>query len=256
MTGRDKWWHNRLPNVNILITRIAKGITMNDQPTLNGPSVAPTSGKPPKQLVIFCHGVGSDGQDLIGLSTYFAKVLPDAQFISPNGPQAFDMASVGYQWFSLNNPEPASRLEGTQAAAPVLDAFIDQQMAVYGLEEKDVALVGFSQGSMMSLHVGVRRQKQLAGILAYSGAVIAPELVASELKSQPPVMMVHGTIDDVLPVAALYEGVSALQASGVQARGEAIPDLGHSLNDKCIMEGMDFLAECFGIPLAQSTSSL
>jgi phospholipase/carboxylesterase len=229
---------------------------MNEQPTLNGPSVAPVSGKPPKQLVIFCHGVGSEGHDLISLSPYFAKVLPDAQFISPNGPQAFDMASVGYQWFSLNNPEPSSRLKGTQGAAPVLDAFIDQQMGLYSLAAKDVALVGFSQGSMMALHVGMRRQQQLAGILAYSGAIIAPELLASELKSQPPVLMVHGTIDDVVSVAALYEGISVLQASGVQARGEVVPDLGHSLNDKCIMEGMDFLAECFGIRLVELTPSL
>ena len=229
---------------------------MNDQPTLHGPSVAPASGKAPKQLIIFCHGVGSNGQDLIGLSPYFAKVLPDAQFISPNGPEAFDMDSSGYQWFSLNNTEPASRLEGTQAAAPILDAFIDQQIAIHSLAAKDVALVGFSQGSMMSIYVGVRRLEQLGGILAYSGAVIAPELVASELKSQPPVLMVHGTIDDVVPVAALYEGVSALQASGVQARGEVVPDLGHSLNDKCIMEGMDFLAECFGISLVEPTSGI
>jgi phospholipase/carboxylesterase len=229
---------------------------MNDQPMLHGPSVSPASGKPPKQLVIFCHGVGSNGQDMIGLAPYFAKVLPDAQFISPNGPQAFDMASIGYQWFSLNNPETLSRLEGTQAAAPALDAFIDQQMAMYDLAAKDVALVGFSQGSMMSLHVGVRRQHQLAGILAYSGAVIAPELVASELKSHPPVLMVHGTVDDVVPIAALYEGVSALQVSGVPTRGEVVPDLGHSLNDKCIMEGMDFLAECFDIPLTQLKSNL
>ncbi len=229
---------------------------MNELPTLHGPSVAPASGESPKQLVIFCHGVGSDGHDLIGLSPYFAKLLPDAQFISPNGPQPFDMGSVGYQWFSLNNPEPSSRLEGTKAAAPVLDAFINQQMAIFNLEAKDVALVGFSQGSMMSLHVGVRRKQQLGGILAYSGAVIAPELVASELKSQPPILMVHGTIDDVVPVSALYEGVSALQASGVQVRGEVVPDLGHSLNDKCIMEGMDFLAKCFGIPLTQPTSKI
>ena len=106
---------------------------MNDQPTLNGPCVPPASGHPPKQLVIFCHGVGSDGQDLIDLSPYFAKVLPDAQFIAPNGPQAFDMASVGYQWFSLNNPDPASRLEGTQTAALALNAFIDKQIATYNL---------------------------------------------------------------------------------------------------------------------------
>ena len=229
---------------------------MNDQPTLQGPSVAPASGQPAKQLVIFCHGVGSDGQDLIGLAPYFAKVLPDAQFVSPNGPEAFDLAPAGYQWFSLNNPDLASRLTGTQAAGPVLDAYIDQQMALYGLEAKDVALVGFSQGAMMSLHVGIRRQQQLAGILAYSGAIIAPDLIAGELKTQPPVLMMHGATDDVVPIEALYEGVAALQGSGVLARGEVVPHLGHSLNDKCIMEGMDFLAECFGVTLPQPTTTL
>ncbi len=228
---------------------------MSELPELEGPTFAPASGGAPKQLVIFCHGVGSDGQDLIGLAPYFAKVLPDAQFVSPNAPFAFDMAPMGYQWFSLANPTPASRLEGTLAAAPVLDAFIDQQMQLHGLTAKDVALVGFSQGAMMSLHVGVRRAEQLAGVIAYSGALIGPELLADEVKSQPPVMMMHGAIDDVVPPEALYEGVAALQEVGIKIKGEMLPNLGHGLNDQSIMAGMSFLVDCFGVPLPASTTA-
>lgn len=227
---------------------------MSDLPELQGPSFAPASGGAPKQLVIFCHGVGSDGQDLIGLAPYFAKVLPDAQFISPNAPSAFDMAPMGYQWFSLANPTPASRLEGTLAAAPILDAFIDQQMEKHGLAAKDVALVGFSQGAMMSLHVGVRRVQQLAGLIAYSGALIGPELLADEVKSQPPVLMMHGSIDDIVPPEALYEAVAALQGVGIKIKGEMLPNLGHGLNDQSIMAGMSFLADCFKVPLPNPAS--
>lgn len=229
---------------------------MNDLPELYGPTFAPASGGAPKQLVILCHGVGSDGQDLIGLAPYFAKVLPDAQFICPNAPYPFDLASVGYQWFSLENPTPQSRLEGTQAAAPILNAFIDSQMQMHGLTDKDVALIGFSQGSMMSLHVGVRRLKPLACILAYSGALISPELLATEVKSQPPVLMMHGSIDEVVPPESLYEGVAALQAAGIKTKGEMVPNLGHSLNDKSILEGMAFLAESFGVPLPESATEI
>ncbi len=228
---------------------------MNDQPELYGPTFAPASGGAPRQLVIFCHGVGSDGQDLIGLAPYYAKVLPDAQFVSPNAPFAFDMAPAGYQWFSLENPTPQSRLEGTQAAVPLLDAFIDSQMQLYGLTDKDVALVGFSQGSMMALHVGVRRQRPLAAIVAYSGALIGPELLASEVKSQPPILMMHGVMDDVVPPESLYEGVAALQAAGLKVTGEMVANLGHSLNDQSIMQGMDFLATCFGVPLPEPGSA-
>lgn len=224
---------------------------MTDQIELFGPTFAPASGGAPQQLVILCHGVGSDGQDLIGLAPYFAKVLPDAQFVSPNAPYPFDMAPMGYQWFSLENPTPENRLEGTQAAAPILDTFIDSQMQLYGLDESQVALVGFSQGSMMSLHVGIRRQKQLAAIVAYSGALIGPELVANEVKSQPPILMMHGSTDDVVPPEALYEGVAVLQAAGLKVQGEMVPNLGHGLNDQSILAGMAFLAESFGVPLPE-----
>ena len=224
---------------------------MSELPELSGPVREPASGAAARQLVILCHGVGSDGQDLIGLAPYFAKVLPDAKFIAPNAPYAFDMAPFGYQWFSLGDMSMENRLRGTQAAAPILDDFIDEQLAVHGLEEKDLALVGFSQGTMVSLHVGLRRAKPLAGIIGYSGMLIGADLLATEIKSRPPVLLMHGDADDVLPPENLNLATTALRAAGVSVRSEMRPGLGHGLDDRCIINGMEFLTQCFGVPLPQ-----
>ena len=217
---------------------------------LHGPTQEPASGGPAKQLVIFCHGVGADGNDLIGLAPYFARVLPDAKFVSPNAPEQFDMAPSGYQWFSITNPN-ADRLLGVQAATPILNNYIDQQMAAHGLSEAETALVGFSQGTMMSLHVGLRREKKLAGIVGYSGRLIGPDLLQTEMKTRPPVMLVHGEIDEVVPSSSLKDAVSALAGMGIDAKWEMRPDLGHGLDDRGIMMGMDFLATCFNERLPQ-----
>ena len=217
---------------------------------LHGPTQEPASGGPAKQLVIFCHGVGADGNDLIGLAPYFARVLPDAKFVSPNAPEQFDMAPSGYQWFSITNPN-ADRLLGVQAATPILNNYIDQQMGAHGLSEAETALVGFSQGTMMSLHVGLRREKKLAGIVGYSGRLIGPDLLQTEMKTRPPVMLVHGEIDEVVPSSSLKDAVSALAGMGIDAKWEMRPDLGHGLDDRGIMMGMDFLATCFNERLPQ-----
>jgi len=224
---------------------------MEELPELFGPSQEPASGGPAKQLVILCHGVGSDGHDLIGLAPYFAKVLPDAKFIAPNAPYQFDQAPFGYQWFSIGDMSMETRLKGTQSAAPILNDFIDEQLAAHGLQEKDLALVGFSQGTMMSLSVGLRRQQQLAGIIGYSGILIGAELLASEIKSRPPVLVMHGDTDDIVPPENLALTVSHLQRLGVPVRSEMRKGLGHGLDDRCIMLGMDFLATCFGVPLPE-----
>ena len=215
---------------------------------LHGPTQEPASGGKAKQLVIFCHGLGSDGNDLIGLAPYFARVLPDAKFVSPNAPEQFDMAPPGYQWFSLSDPD-ADRLDGVKLAAPILDNFIDQQMADHGLTESETALVGFSQGTMISLHVGLRREKRLAGIAGYSGSLIAPELLSSEIRSKPRIMLVHGEEDKMVPLSSLKDAVSALAGVGIDAVWESCPDLGHGLDDRGIMMGMEFLADCFNVPI-------
>src|SRR5438874_6051471 len=131
---------------------------------LTGPSRPPLAGGAPRRLVILLHGLGADGNDLIGLSQYWERLVPDAEFVSPNAPFPCDMAPWGYQWFSVQDRSPAAVLAGVRAAAPALDAFIDEELQKRGLDEGDAALVGFSQGTMMSLFVGLRRAKPLAAI--------------------------------------------------------------------------------------------
>ncbi|HIM77253.1 MAG TPA: phospholipase [Rhodospirillales bacterium] len=226
---------------------------MTEFPTLNGPTLGPLSGHSPEQLVIMLHGVGSDGDDLIGMAPYFQKVLPDALFVSPNATFSFDLAppelQACYQWFSLQDTSPASRLAGAQTAAPIVDAFIDAQLAETGLTENKVALVGFSQGTMMALHVGLRRPNQLAGIIGYSGMLVGQELLPDAIKSRPPVLLVHGDEDDVVPVDALPQAVGGLEAVGITARHHSCPGLGHGLDDAGVRHGMDFLADIFGVDL-------
>lgn len=221
----------------------------DDLPQLSGPIVEPASGKKPKQLVILCHGVGSDGNDLIALAPYFQRVLPDARFIAPNAPFPFEDAPFGYQWFSLNERGPEARLVGARMAAPILNAFIDQQLGAIGLKDRDLALVGFSQGAMMSLHVGLRRPGLMAGILAYSGMLVGPDLLESEIRAKPPVLLCHGQADEIVPFDFMPAALQTLRAAGVPTEGLARPALGHGLDDDGIKAGMFFLASCFGIDL-------
>jgi len=229
---------------------------MNKAVEISGPSHAPASGNAPQQLVVLCHGVGADGQDLIGLAPYFAKVLPDAMFIAPNAPEAYDMAPIGHQWFSLDEATAETRLAGTQSAAPMLNAFIDQNLKSLGLDDSRLALVGFSQGTMMALHVALRREKQMAGVIGYSGALVGEGLLLSEVTSRPPVLLVHGAMDDIVPPDSLDHAARALAMAGVTVTSEMRPNLGHGLDDRGIMIGMDFLAHVFDVPLPKPTASL
>ncbi len=229
---------------------------MNEVVEINGPSHAPLSGNAPQQLVILCHGVGADGNDLIGLAPYFAKVLPDAMLIAPNAPEAYDMAPMGYQWFSLDEATAETRLAGTQAAAPALNAFIDRQLEILGLDDSQLALVGFSQGTMMALHVALRREKRMAGVIGYSGALVGEELLLSEVISRPPVLLVHGQMDDIVPPDSLDHAARALAMAGVTVTSEMRPNLGHGLDDRGIMIGMDFLAHSFDVPLPEPKATL
>src|SRR5438132_1607162 len=168
-------------------------------PRLSGPSRPPASGGKPRRLVILLHGLGADGKDLIGLVPYWARLLPDAEFLSPNAPFPCDMAPYGYQWFSSQDRSPEAVLGGVRAAAPILDAFIDEALEERGLGSSDLALVGFSQGTLMSLFVGLRRAAPVAGIVGFSGRLLAPELLASELRPRPPRLLVLGTEGPLLP---------------------------------------------------------
>ena len=212
---------------------------------LSGPSAAPAAGGPPRQLVILLHGVGADGADLITLSQAMAEALPHARFIAPNGPEPCDMAPMGYQWFSLSDRNPATMLAGIQRSAPLIDAFIDEELSRDELDDHQLALLGFSQGTMMSLHVAPRRQKAMAGVLGFSGALLAPEKLVDEAISKPPFLLIHGDADQVVPVQALQAAAAGLQAAGLPVQWSVRPGLPHGIDPEGIAAGSAFLAKAF-----------
>ena len=209
--------------------------------TLEGPSRPPRAGGKPKSLVVLLHGLGSDGNDLISLAPYWAPLLPDTEFVAPNAPFPCDMAPVGYQWFSFQERTSAAVLGGVRAAAPFLDAFLDEALEARGLDESRLALVGFSQGTMMSLHVGLRRAKPLAGIVGYSGRLLGEETLAEELRSKPPVLLMHGTADEIVPFDSLALAEESLKALGVPVTTVRRPGLGHSIDEIELAKGGEFL---------------
>jgi phospholipase/carboxylesterase len=209
--------------------------------TLSGPSHPPHSGGTPKRLVILLHGLGADGNDLIGLAPYWAPLLPDAEFLSPNAPFPCDMAPFGYQWLSARDPSPESRLAGARAAASILNDFIDESLEARGLSDSELALVGFSQGTMMSLFVGPRREKQLAGIVGFSGRLIAPQLLGEEIRSRPPILLIHGTEDPMVAYSSMAEADVALKAAGVLVETLTCPGIGHSIDADGLKAGGAFL---------------
>jgi phospholipase/carboxylesterase len=212
-------------------------------PALSGPSRPPASGGRPSRLVILLHGLGADGNDLIGLAPYWAPLLPTAEFLSPNAPFPCDMAPYRYQWFSAQDRSPAAVLAGVRAAAPFLDAFIDDALTKRGLDDADLALVGFSQGTMMSLYVGLRRSQPVAGIVGFSGRLLAPDLLASELRSRPRTLLVHGTDDPLVPYESLAAAEAALERAGVPVDTLTCEGIGHSIDQNGLRRGGSFLKD-------------
>ena len=199
-----------------------------------------TPQKSPTSMVILLHGLGSNGQDLISLAPYFAAQLPETVFVSPDAPLVCDMVPPGYpdsyQWFSLQDRDPDKVLAGVQAAAPILEAFIAEQLEKYSLSADKLALCGFSQGTMMSLYVGPRYQGKIAGVLGYSGA-----MVGEVGQNAIPVHLIHGEADDVVPVGAYHHAREVLEQKGFDVGGHTTPNLAHSIDEMGIQSGAKFL---------------
>ena len=211
--------------------------------SLQGPIIQPRSGGKPASAIIFCHGYGSNGADLISMAPPLAKVLPETIFLSPNAHQPCPASTVGYQWFALTTLSHEERERGTHDAAPRLDHFIDEVLAEFGLDESRLALVGFSQGAMMALHVGLRRKRKLAGIVGFSGALTAPEKLIEEIKSRPPVLLAHGDRDEVIPFPAMSEAVGALEAAGLTVTKNLSRGVAHGIGPDGFQLATAFLRE-------------
>lgn len=222
---------------------------MADGAKLDGPRIEPRSGQA-KQLVVFLHGYGADGNDLIEIGRAWAALLPDAAFVSPHAPHPCGQAPVGREWFPLTFRDPNERWVGVNAAAPVLEAFLDAELKRRNLPPQALALVGFSQGTMMSLHVGLRRTVGPAAIVGYSGMLVVPENVdpdafAAEIVSRPPVLLVHGDRDDLIPVQAIFHAAQGLAALEVPVQWHISSGVGHGIDQEGLRHGGEFLARQF-----------
>jgi len=216
---------------------------------VNGASLKPRSGAPPKKIVLLLHGYGSSGTDMISLAPQWQDALPDTLFLAPHAPQRCAMMGTGYQWWGLSGFAPSALAAGAASAAPAIDAFIDRKLTQYGLTEADLALVGFSQGTMMALHVGLRRPQAVAAVVGYSGMLTAAPEMAHENRPKPPVLLAHGTADPVVPIAALHMAESELKRLGVKVTTHISYGVGHSLDPVGLRLGRDFVAEAFARPV-------
>ena len=216
---------------------------------LDGPRLAPRSG-PAQQLVVFLHGYGADGKDLIEIGRAWQQLLPSTAFVSPHAPEACGQAPVGRQWFALTFRDPNERWVGVNKAAPQLEHFLDAELARHKLPPSALALVGFSQGTMMALHVGLRRRVAPAAIVGYSGLLVLPELdnaetFAAEIKSRPPILLVHGDRDDLIPAQALFQAAQGLAALDVPVEWHLSAGIGHGIDGEGLRQGGEFLARRF-----------
>ncbi len=215
---------------------------MAEPDPLDGPSFAPAASGAARQLVVLLHGFGADGNDLIGLAPYFARALPEAEFVAPHAPYPCRMAGFGCQWFDVYDQDPANRLPAIRSAARLIDAYLDAELAARGLTDGNLALIGFSQGTMMSLFVAPRRLRPCAGVVGYSGRLESPELLADEIRVRPPMLLIHGDRDELLPVGLLDAAAQTLAGNGIPVEHHVRPGLGHSIDEEGIALASAFLA--------------
>lgn len=209
---------------------------------LDGPRMPPARGGKADALVILLHGYGSNGADLISLAPYWQKVLPGAAFVAPNAIEPVPQAPGGYQWFPISQLDPQLMEQGARQAAASVDRFIDRELERAGLDDSRLALVGFSQGTMMALHVGLRRKRSPAAILGFSGVLVAARKLKEEMAVKPPILLVHGSEDPMIPVTAMFDSAEALAASGHGAQWHVSYGVPHSIGPDGLDLGGTFLA--------------
>jgi phospholipase/carboxylesterase len=212
--------------------------------TLSGPRLPPVRGQA-THLVVLCHGYGADGKDLIGLAPHWQRLLPTAAFVAPNAPERCAGAPNGYQWFAISRLDPGEMQRGVESAAGQLDAFLDAELARHALPPERLALVGFSQGTMMSLQVGLRRPVKPAAIVGYSGLLARGTELEPLGADTPPILMVHGDADQMIPAEAMLASAMMLGGAGATVQWHIAAGLGHGIDPVGLEMGGAFLSAAF-----------
>jgi phospholipase/carboxylesterase len=207
---------------------------------LDGPVLEPATGTA-RALVVLCHGLGADGNDLFGLAPDWQRAVPHAAFVAPNAPFACDGAPFGRQWFALWNRTMDQLEAGVREAAGLLNGWLDAQLAARGLAPGQCVLMGFSQGAMTALFAALRRPAPVAGVMAYSGALLGADRLAAEVTARPPVLLVHGEADPVVPPSASRAAEAALRAAQVPVTARYVAGLPHGIDPGGIEAGSAFL---------------
>lgn len=203
-----------------------------------------------KRLVVFLHGYGADGADLLGLADPLGPHLPDTAFVAPNAPERCIGNPFGYQWFPIPWIDGSSQEEadaGMQAAAGDLNAYLDAVMDEEGVEAANTILVGFSQGTMMSLHVAPRRDVSFAGVVGFSGRLLSPETLQDEVRQKPPILLIHGDADEVVPVSSLPDAGNALTAAGFEVFAHISKGTGHGIAPDGLQVALAFIRDRLGL---------
>jgi phospholipase/carboxylesterase len=226
-----------------------------DARALSGPRLPPARGKA-THLVVLCHGYGADGNDLIGLAPHWQRLLPTVAFVAPNAPQPCAGAPTGYQWFPISRGEPSETLRGVESAATLLDRFLDSELARLELTGERLALVGFSQGTMMSLHVGLRRTAKPAAIVGYSGMLAGAEAPVPLVAGTPSILLVHGDSDPMIPAEAMFVSAGALGRAGAAVQWHLSPGVGHGIDPVGLELGGNFLLMAFRGLLRRSAAEI
>ncbi|MEF3365064.1 dienelactone hydrolase family protein [Methylocystis sp. 9N] len=206
---------------------------------VEGPRIAALSCGKPAFLVVLLHGPGADGEAIVNQALNWAPTMPKADFLAAEAP--FPAASGGRQWFDTTDWSPAGLNDAIRAVGPLLDQFLDEALARRRLPDSHLALVGFSHGAMLALHVGLRRQNQMAALVAFSGALYDEETLQNEMRSKPPVLMIHGEEDPIVPFSAMTATKERLKAQGVPVKSMRRPGLGHEMDDDGVIAAGDFL---------------
>ena len=211
----------------------------------------PAGGKKPKQVVMFLHGFGDSGSGgLLSIGEVWQRYLPECEFLCPDAPQRVDMAPPGFdgrQWFSLEDRSSESMLEGTVTAAPLLNEYIDHVLKTRNLPPDRLAIVGFSQGTMMALYTIPRRSVPVACIVGYSGKLIGGDTLSAEKRSTMPVLLAHGTADEIVPYVALGDAEQGLKKAGIPVTAITCPHTGHTIDDLGLVEGLHFIEKAFQV---------